>query len=164
MSFDEAEHNPMSCSVAIKRIRKELVEILKDPPPNCSAGIKSNNLFEWTSTIIGPTDSAYEGGVFHLDVYFPRDYPFNPPKVFFRTPIYHCNIHRLGFICMDILSESWSPALSISKVLLSICSLLTDCNPNDPLVVSIAKEYLKDREKHDSNARMWTDKFAKRDN
>ena len=39
----------------------------------------------------------------------------------------------------SIPEDQWSPALTISKVLLSISSLLTDPNPNDPLVPEIAQ-------------------------
>ncbi len=125
------------------RIQKELAEISLDPPPNCSAGPKADNIYEWVSTIMGPSGSPYAGGVFYLDIHFTTDYPFKPPKVTFRTRIYHCNINEKGAICLDILKDNWSPALTISKVLLSICSLLTDANPRDPLVASIAQQVLK---------------------
>uniref|UniRef100_A0A8C9X6Y0 Ubiquitin-conjugating enzyme E2 E2-like n=1 Tax=Sander lucioperca TaxID=283035 RepID=A0A8C9X6Y0_SANLU len=118
-------------STSAKRIQKELAEITLDPPPNCSAGPKGDNIYEWRSTILGPPGSVYEGGVFFLDIAFTPDYPFKPPKVTFRTRIYHCNINSQGVICLDILKDNWSPALTISKVLLSICSLLTDCNPGE---------------------------------
>eukprot|EP00071_Canis_lupus_P030735 XP_022264292.1 ubiquitin-conjugating enzyme E2 E2 isoform X2 [Canis lupus familiaris] len=138
-------------STSAKRIQKELAEITLDPPPNCrcqksrtegcrvyviarSAGPKGDNIYEWRSTILGPPGSVYEGGVFFLDITFSPDYPFKPPKVTFRTRIYHCNINSQGVICLDILKDNWSPALTISKVLLSICSLLTDCNPESSAI------------------------------
>jgi len=109
---------------------------------------------------MGPPDSPYEGGVFFLDIQFPQDYPFKPPKVRFTTKIYHCNVNDQGGICLDILKGEWSPALTISKVLLSICSLLTDPNPDDPLVAEIARVYKNDKNKHDATAREWTRKYA----
>jgi len=109
---------------------------------------------------MGPPDSPFQGGVFFLTIHFPTDYPFKPPKVAFTTRIYHPNINSNGSICLDILRSQWSPALTISKVLLSICSLLTDPNPDDPLVPEIARAYKTDREKYNELAREWTRKYA----
>ncbi|KYN33082.1 Ubiquitin-conjugating enzyme E2-17 kDa, partial [Trachymyrmex septentrionalis] len=138
----------------------ELQDLGRDPPAQCSAGPVGDDLFHWQATIMGPPDSPYQGGVFFLTIHFPTDYPFKPPKVAFTTRIYHPNINSNGSICLDILRSQWSPALTISKVLLSICSLLCDPNPDDPLVPEIARIYKTDREKYNELAREWTRKYA----
>ena len=77
------------------------------------------------------------------------------------TKCFHPNIHfETGEICLDILKDQWSPALTISKVLLSISSLLTDANPDDPLVPEIAHIYKTDKSKYEATAREWTRKYA----
>uniref|UniRef100_A0A8C0ABB6 UBC core domain-containing protein n=1 Tax=Bos mutus grunniens TaxID=30521 RepID=A0A8C0ABB6_BOSMU len=147
-------------TMALKRIHKELNDLARDPPAQCSAGPVGDDMFHWQATIMGPNDSPYQGGVFFLTIHFPTDYPFKPPKVAFTTRIYHPNINSNGSICLDILRSQWSPALTISKVLLSICSLLCDPNPDDPLVPEIARIYKTDREKYNRIAREWTQKYA----
>lgn len=51
-------------------------------------------------------------------------------------------------------------SLIFVAVLLSICSLLCDPNPDDPLVPEIAKIYKTDRGKYNELAREWTRKYA----
>jgi ubiquitin-conjugating enzyme E2 D/E len=143
------------------RIAKELKEFRNDPPSNCSAAPDDEkNLHFWRATILGPEDSPYAGGLFHLLIRFPTDYPFKPPQVQFETKVYHPNINASGGICLDILKDQWSPALTIGKVLLSISSLLTDANPKDPLVPDIARLYLSDRAEFNRVAREWTLRYA----
>jgi len=142
------------------RIKKELENLTKDPPSNCSAAPEGEDMYHWSATIIGPAGSVYEGGLFSLSIEFPANYPFKPPKIRFITKIYHPNINSSGGICLDILKNNWSPALTISKVLISICSLLDDPNPDDPLVVDIADMYVKNRLQYDITAREWTHYYA----
>ncbi|CAG7900916.1 unnamed protein product [Brassica rapa] len=80
-------------------------------------------MFHWQATIMGPSDSPFAGGVFLVSIHFPPDYPFKPPKVSFRTKVYHPNINSNGSICLDILKEQWSPALTVSKVIISLFPL-----------------------------------------
>jgi ubiquitin-conjugating enzyme E2 D/E len=147
--------------MASKRIQNELKELQKDPPSTCSAGPEGDNLYKWRGFIFGPTESPYEGGVFNLSIEFPEDYPFRPPHVVFLTKVYHPNINASGSICLDILKDKWSPALSVAKVLLSIESLLTDPNPDDPFVPEIANLYKKDRAAYKEQATLWTEAYAK---
>jgi len=145
-----------------KRIKKELEQLSDDVHgiPGCSAGPEKDNLFQWIGTITGPEGTPYENGIFNLSIIFPRDYPYKSPKVTFITPIYHCNINEDGQICLDILKDKWSPILTIGKVLLSICSLLSDPNPDDPLNPDVATIFLEDRILHDRMAKEHTHKYA----
>ena len=93
--------------MSAKRINRELQDLGRDPPSNCSAGPIGEDIFNWQATIMGPSDSPYQGGVFFLTIKFPPDYPFKPPKVQFNTKIYHPNINANGGICLDILKEQW---------------------------------------------------------
>jgi ubiquitin-protein ligase len=181
--------------LAVRRLRAQ--DLQKDPPTSCSAGPSGEDLFHWQATIMGPPESPYAGGVFFVQIHFPPDYPFKPPKVNFNTKargrrtgraiaaqaprlprprnppvsvatlpprrrarrpaspsprrhaascsraaaeppetadpgaaravrshvrrsvasrqVYHPNINGQGSICLDILKEQWSPALTISK-------------------------------------------------
>ena len=146
--------------MAYRRITRECKDLTENPLSHCTAGPKDDNLMHWQGTIFGPEDTPYHGGLFFLDIEFPENYPFKPPKIIFKTKIYHCNINSRGGICLDILNKQWSPALTISKVLLSICSLMSDPNPNDPLVPEIADLFKNNRALHDSNAAEWTKNYA----
>ena len=67
---------------------------------------EQNNFRHFFVTIAGPRGTAYEGGVFKLEMYLPEEYPMVPPKVHFLTRVYHPNVDRVGRICLDILKVS----------------------------------------------------------
>jgi len=76
---------------------------------------------------------------------FPEAYPFEAPIVRFTTPLYHCNVNGLGYICVDILDEQqcWSPGLTVDKLLLSLSALLNDADPLTAYNAEAASQYLR---------------------
>jgi ubiquitin-conjugating enzyme E2 D/E len=145
-----------------RRIQREIEEMDRDPLPGCTAGPeKPEDIRKWKAVIVGPPETPYEGGIFNLEINFPNDYPFRPPHCRFITKIYHPNINAEGGICVDILkTTSWSPALTIGKVLLSISSLMADPNPDDPLVPDIAQQLKLNPQLFRTVAREWTRRYA----
>jgi ubiquitin-conjugating enzyme E2 D/E len=112
-------------------------------------------------------DTPYENGIFVLNIHLTRIpnqegrlYPFAPPKIKFITKLFHPNVSSKGEICLDLLHHNWCPALTLSKTLLSICSLLSDPNIDDFLVPEAAYLYKENREEYNRKARDWTRKYA----
>lgn len=145
---------------AVRRLNKEFQDLNKNPLGNISAGPIKENIFKWEATIIGPVGTPYEGGVFRIAIDFTTDYPFRAPKCNFMTRVFHPNINAAGCICLDILKDQWSASLTLSKLLLSICSLLNDPNPDDPLDSEAANVFKKNREEYNRIARQYTANYA----
>lgn len=144
----------------LRRIRSELAELAANDVPNINAKPISDDNIKWSGSIIGPEGTPYAGGIFNLDITLPSDYPYKPPIIKMKTKIYHPNINDEGTICLDILKDQWSPALTLTKVLLSISSLLAEPNPNDPLAPNVARIYLDDFKAFTKKARDFTEKYA----
>jgi len=145
-----------------KRVQKELQQLLLNPPQGIGASpARQDDLLHWIASIEGPCNTPYKGGTFYLNIKFGENYPFEAPKVTFKTKIYHCNIRsNTGEICLDVLKDNYSPALTVEKILLSLCALLQCPNPDDPLVADIAQIYKVDQKAHDQTAREWTRRYA----
>ncbi|KAI0238111.1 Ubiquitin-conjugating enzyme E2 35 [Massospora cicadina] len=144
-----------------RRITKEIERLMNDPAPGIDARPHEDNLRYFDVIINGPDQSAFEGGIFKLELFLPEEYPMAPPKVRFLTKMYHPNIDKLGRICLDILKDRWSPALQIRTVLLSIQALLSAPNPDDPLANDVAQHWKEDEKAAIQTAREWTQKYAR---
>jgi len=150
--------------IALSRLRKELDDIQKNPSAELSVGPSGEDMFRWEGILNGPPDSPYAGGAFKFTIEFPREYPMKPPKVKFVTRVYHPNISDTGHICVDILNHNWTSVYTVSQIMLSISSLLTDPNPSSALNVQSARLYQRNREAYNREVKKWVKKYASPEN
>lgn len=113
--------------------------------------LHNDKISEWVVYILGPADTLYANGIFKALIRFPETFPMDPPSVQFLSNFFHPNVYRDGKVCITTLqhpipdhlrdpnevdtnSETgfWSPANGIETILMSIVSLLSDPNPDDP--------------------------------
>ena len=149
-----------------KRLTAHYKDLLRNPSPFCHAEPENpeDNLAYWTGYIDGPENTPYAGGRFRLYINFPSDYPFKPPEIRFTTPIYHPNIGKDGEICLDLLHSQWSPVLGVRHLLISLCSLLSDPNPDHGLNKDALASYRADPTEYENIVRQWTEKYALKSN
>ncbi|CAF3733866.1 unnamed protein product [Rotaria socialis] len=140
-------------------------KIQKDPPPLCFAEPEdpTKNMLHWIGWVEGPENTPYADGKFRLTIDFPTEFPYKPPIIRFITSIFHPNISENGEICLDILHSQWSPALSVRALLISLCSLLADPNPDHGLNKDALKLYRTDQRNYNEAARNWTRRYAMQD-
>lgn len=142
------------------RINRELGNFAKEPCSGITITPIDGNVRYLKITMRGPQGTPYQDGIFGLEMFLPEGYPMDPPNVRFTTKIYHPNIDFIGRICLDILKNSWSPALQIIKVLLSIQSLMAEPNLADPLNNTVAKHWTDNQSSALLTAKEWTHLYA----
>ncbi|KAH7336686.1 putative ubiquitin-conjugating enzyme E2 14 [Rhexocercosporidium sp. MPI-PUGE-AT-0058] len=148
-----------------KRIAKELAEVTESPP----AGIKVTlvdeaNIHNWNIVMDGPDGSPYAGGKFTLLLALPHEYPFKPPKISFKTRIWHPNVtfDEHGSMCIGILkADAWKPSSKIMSVLTATQQLMMEPVPDDAVEQGAAQKFKEDRKQFDKEARDYTEKYAK---
>lgn len=88
---------------------------------------------EWHVAFAGAAGTLYDGEQFTLRVRFSDEYPIDSPQVVFlgAVPV-HPHIYSNGHICLNILGEDWSPALTVKSICLSIQSMLSSATVKIP--------------------------------
>lgn len=135
-------------------LMKEFKRVSKNPVEGFSAGLANGDPFEWEVLVIGPPDSLYEGGYFKTKLSFPKDYPGNPPVMYFISEIYHPNIYKDGKVCISILhppgddkwgyeeaGERWRPVHTVESILLSVISMLSSPNTESPANIDASVDF-----------------------
>ncbi|XP_030292260.1 ubiquitin-conjugating enzyme E2 L3a [Sparus aurata] len=146
-----------------RRLLKEL-EDMRQNGMRCFKNIQvdESNCMAWQGIIV-PEFPPYDKGAFRIEIIFPAEYPFKPPKVTFKTKIYHPNIDEKGQICLPIISvENWKPATKTCQVIESLVALVTTPEPEHPLRADLAEEFSKDRAKFMKNADEFTRKHSEK--
>jgi ubiquitin-conjugating enzyme E2 L3 len=134
---------------ASRRLMKEYSDLQKSPNETIQNGVKNlktdaQSILKWTGQIY-PSKAPYDKGSFKIEILFPAEYPFKPPKVTLKTKIYHPNIDEKGQICLPIIhAENWKPATKVEHVIVSLIELIDSPECEHPLRADIAREYTSD--------------------
>ena len=159
----------------LKKMRKDK-EILQLGPWSK----KSKSVDHLKILIKGPKGTAYQGGLFKLEMKFPRDYPRSPPFVRLHTPIWHPNFWPKPSeykgqrnICLALVDPNyigkrggWSPSKTAATVVRAIIAMMNISgqfiNPTDVFNKKAALEMLNKPKKFDKKVRHLVKKYAKK--
>ena len=166
---------PVVINKRFKRVKKELEDYNASRSvtdgvftlePYCDASTGSVDLTHFSATLLGPKGTPYAGGNFLIDIKIPQNYPFKAPMfelVNFRS-MFHPNFapgpsgklqngEYSSNICINVLKEDWTPAFSLTTVLLAISAILADPNPKDALNIEAASLLLRNKDEFEKRAR-----------
>jgi len=148
------------------QLQKDFRDLKKHPVEGFTVNLIDDDIYKWEIYIIGPPDTNYEGGAFRSVLTFPTDYPYTPPKLVFTSDIWHPNVYfggrKSGEVCISILhppggnpdmpdecesdAERWNPLHSVSTIILSVISMLSDPNFSSPANIDASVQLRKDVE------------------
>jgi peroxin-4 len=93
-----------------------------------------NDLLTWEAFIEGPADTPYANHIFLVKITLTSEYPIMPPKMYFKSKIFHPNIHFMtGEVCLDIIKTDWSPTWTLESLCRALLYLMQNPNEDSPL-------------------------------
>lgn len=129
---------------SIRCLQRDLKQICANPLENISALPLESDMYVWHANLFGADSTLYAGGVFHLQLSFPKSYPSDSPSATLFTELPHPHVIK-NKICLDILSDfdsffvsstpneksgvGWSSAYSVQTILLQLQSTFFVPNP-----------------------------------
>jgi len=148
---------------ANRRLQKELSDIQNGNHKSFrNINVDERNMLQWQGLLV-PDKEPYNKAAFKIQIEFPAEYPFKPPKLTFLTKIYHPNIDEKGQVCLPIIApENWKPATKTEQVVESLIALINDPEPEHPLRADVAEEFTKERKKFMKNAADHASKFGEK--
>ena len=119
------------------------------------------DILTWEALINGTAGTPYEGGLYHLSIKFPENYPYDPPQIRFLTKIYHSHLKEGRDIVLNIMRENWSPHFKLETLLCSIAECMsTGHSQYEPLAPSIAVEMHQNMQRFLRTAVEWNCQYA----
>jgi len=160
---------------ALKLLQNQYKQLKDDPVEGFLCVPYEDNFFHWSVYIEGPRDTIFEGGIFELEMDFPKDYPMMPPSLNFVSEFWHPNVYPDGKVCISILhppgedemsnelpGERWMPSQTVTTIILSVISMLGDPNFSSPANVDASVEWRKKFSEYKLKVRGLVDKALKR--
>ncbi|XP_019402703.1 PREDICTED: ubiquitin/ISG15-conjugating enzyme E2 L6, partial [Crocodylus porosus] len=144
--------------------REQELDEMKRSGSRCLQDIEvdDTNVLLWKGLLV-PDSPPYNKGAFRIEISFPPEYPFKPPKITFKTKIYHPNVDEKGQVCLPIISaENWKPATKTDQVIQALISLVNKPEPDHPLRADLADEFTQDPKRFMRNAEDHTRKFSEK--
>ena len=154
--------DPLTKEKAEKQIIKEFNDIIDNPDIDLPYTVDywdppgNENIFKWRAIFIGPEGTPYDGGLFEALIEFEEDYPLSPPRVYFKTKIFNCNISSFdGKVCISLINN-WNESnitsqkyvkpenKNIKEVLFAVTTLFYFQNAEDPYNNDAAELYKKE--------------------
>ncbi|GBO42725.1 hypothetical protein AVEN_83474-1 [Araneus ventricosus] len=71
----------MSGMMTLRRMHQEILNVISNLPEHYSIRPDLEDRFLWRATLMGPPDSAYEGGKVEMTLRFTQRYPVRPLKI-----------------------------------------------------------------------------------
>lgn len=147
-----------------KRVAVEIRSIMRIDPTATDfvtcAPLPDSNCQQFICSVLGPENSPYELGIFHIMLVLSETYPHQAPYCRFLTDVYHPDIAPEGTFNCDILEARWCPALTIDKVLMTVISMLTEVSSCEPLNPEAASALAENPDLYEATARTYTKQHA----